>query len=279
MGKSILFYLILLAAGMMALKLLVLLMEPHLTFHPTRGAGVTPKERGIPFREIDLKTDDGETIYAWFLEHDHPDAEVVFFHGNAGNLSLWLEVLAKIYDHKFNVLALDYRGYGKSSGSPTEKGLYRDTEALIRYFWDQLHRPELPAVYWGRSLGGVAAAYATTIREPDGIILEATFPDKKSLLKHYPLLRILGLFSRYQLSTADFLSGLSCPVLVIHGDRDHVVPFSLGKKLFERLETKKYFYTVTGGRHNDLSAIGLGGYWQRLGQFVNELKDGQNPHP
>ncbi len=271
MGKSILFYLILLTTGIMALKILVLLLEPHLTFYPTKGTGITPTERGISFREINLKTDDGETIYAWFLEHDHPQAEVVFFHGNAGNLSLWLEVLAKIHDHKFNVLALDYRGYGKSSGSPTEKGLYLDTETLTRYFWEQIHRPKLPAVYWGRSLGGVAAAYATTIREPDGIILESTFPDKKTLLKYHPILRVLGFFSRYQLSTADFLSGLSCPALVIHGDRDHVVPFSVGKQLFERLGTKKYFYSVTGARHNDLSAIGQAEYWEHLKRFVKEL--------
>ena len=97
-----------------------------------------------------------------------------------------------MYHHSLTVLAVDYRGYGKSSGSPSEQGLYRDTEALLETFWREIHQPDQVVFYWGKSLGGPVAAYATTLRKPDGLILEATFPNKKSLLNHYPILKFLS---------------------------------------------------------------------------------------
>lgn len=267
-------YVLLLLAGVVALKFLVVFLEPRMTFFPLRGISLTPEDMGIRFQEIALTTRDGEKVYAWFLEQSRAETEVIFFHGNGGNLSLWLDFLVTLYEHPFTVLALDYRGYGKSTGSPSEEGLYQDTEALLEYFWKTLHRPGRKVVYWGRSLGGGMAAYACTIREPDGLILEAAFPSKKSLLSHYPVLSLLGLFSRYQFPTAEFLRSFSKPVLVIHGDRDRIVPLQEGQKLLAELRTKKDFYTVRGADHNNLHQVDPEGYRARVQEFVKAMNHG-----
>jgi uncharacterized protein len=277
MTKSTIFVLILITGGLLAIKLLVLFFEPRLTFFPTRGLINTPGQMGIPFREVSIRSDDGETICAWFLEQSEPVAELVFFHGNAGNLSLWQDFLISMYQHSFTVFAIDYRGYGKSTGSPTEQGVYLDAEALLQHFWDEIHSPGHKVIYWGRSLGGAVAAFASRVRQPDGLILEGTFPSLSSLLNHYPLLKVFSLFSTYRFATLEQLETVSCPVLILHGDRDEVVPLEQGKSLFDKLNMdKKYLHIVSGAHHNDIQYVDPENYWNRVIQFAEKLNDGQD---
>ncbi len=274
MAKVLLLSALGLLVGVTAVKLLVGVLEPHLTFFPLRGLTSTPQKAGIPYQEMMIPTRDGEDVHTWVLYHPEARAEVVFFHGNGGNLSLWLNFLLELYQQSLTVLALDYRGYGKSTGSPTEAGLYEDTAASVHHFWDHVHRPSSPVLYWGRSLGGVMAAYATTVRKPDGLVLEATFSDKGSLLHHYPLLRILATFSRYRFPTAEFLRDLDRPVLVIHGTHDEVVPFAEGQKLFHQLNTEKYFYEIRGADHGNLHLIEPEHYQAEVEKFIEKLESG-----
>jgi pimeloyl-ACP methyl ester carboxylesterase len=265
---------LLLAIGLLLalLKVLVPVLEPKLTFFPFREIPRTPREFGVDYQEFLIPTTDGVTICSWYLPVEDPVAEIIFFHGNSGNLSIGrLELFISIYRRGYSLFAFDYRGFGKSSGSPSEEGIYRDSAAATSYFWDKLHQPENKVVYLGRSLGGVAAAYAATVHLPNGVILEGAFPSKASLLRHYPLFWILSPFSRYELSPLEFLEKTPCPVLVIHGDQDQVVPLSEGQKLYERLETKKEFYLVNGAGHADHYLVGAESYWQRLKDFVSKL--------
>lgn len=275
--KTLLLSSLAVVAALVTLRFLVLFLEPRMTFFPIRGQSFTPAQLGIPFQELSIPTADGEMLCVWSLEHPQPRGEVVFFHGNGGNLSLWLEFLLVLHRQSLAVTALDYRGYGKSTGSPTEEGLYQDTSALINFFWARLHRPQNRVLYWGRSLGGIMAAYAATVRPPDGLILEAAFPSKQSLLNHYPLLKALAVFSRYRLPAAEFLENVACPVLIIHGNQDRIVPLAEGQKLFARLQGRKYFYEVQGADHNDLHLVDPQGYAARVGEFVEEIAHGQDP--
>ena len=260
--------------GLILLKLFVLYLEPHVAFFPMRGEHQTPDDVGIPFEAVSLMTDDGETIHSWLLKHPRPQAEVLFFHGNGGNLSIYLGLLAEMYLRSLTVFIFDYRGYGRSSGSPSETGIYKDTRAAVGYFWDNCHTPGAPVIYWGRSLGGVTASYASTLREPNGLILESTFPDKASLVKHYPLLGVLSLLSRYRFPTVEFLEDLSCPALVIHGDKDEIVPFLMGEKVFQGLPGEKYFYRISGARHNDTHKFDPEPYWGRVADFIQGTNNG-----
>ncbi len=278
MIKAILIVALLIAVAGFALRWLVTAVEPHLTFYPRQGLTDSPGDRGLDFEQVRIETQDGEELRAWFLPHSDPLAEVVFFHGNAGNLSLWLDFLSKLARQRLAVLAVDYRGYGVSSGSPTEEGLLLDARATVQAFWERVHHPDRKVVYWGRSLGGVAASYAASVREPDGIILEATFPDKRSLLHHYPVLRILSPFSKYRLATVDYLTNRRCPVLVVHGSQDSVVPVSQGRSLFEQLNAPKKLLIVEGAGHNDVEVIDPEVYWEGIATFLKALRDGPDSH-
>ncbi len=260
--------------GLIFLKLFVLYLEPHVAFFPMRGEHQTPDDVGIAFDAVSLKTDDGETIHSWLLKHPHPRAEVLFFHGNGGNLSVYLGLIAEMHHRSLTVFIFDYRGYGRSSGSPSERGLYQDTRAAVDHFWEHCHAPNATVIYWGRSLGGVTASYASTLRQPDGLILESTFPDKTSLAKHYPVLGVLSFLSRYRFPTVEFLEDLSCPALVIHGDEDEIVPFPLGEKVFQELRGEKGFYRISGARHNDTHKFDPEPYWRRVVDFMEGVKSG-----
>lgn len=258
---------IVLLALVAALMALVRLIEPRLAFFPTAGEDVTPRDFGARFDAVAIATADGERLHAWSLPADVPRAQVVYFHGNGGNLSVWAPILAALPRHGYSTLAVDYRGYGRSTGQPSERGLYRDVAAVLEYAWQ--HRDaRVPMVYWGRSLGTAMAAAAASVKPPDRIVLESGFPDAATLVRSSPLLALLALFSTYRFPTADMMRGVRVPVLVMHGDRDGVIPFQIGRALFDRLEDPKQFVTIRGGDHNDAVPPDAAAYWSAVEAFI-----------
>ena len=242
-------------------------IEPQFAFFPTAGEDTTPREFGARFDAITLSTADGERLHAWSMPAGAPRAYVVYFHGNGGNLSVWAPILVALPQRGYSVVAVDYRGYGLSTGQPSERGLYRDVDAVLEYAW-QHREPGVPIVYWGRSLGTAMAAHAASVKPPDRVILEAGFPDAATLVRSSPLLAFLTLFSSYRFATAALMRGVSAPVLVMHGDRDSVIPFDVGRALFDRLEGPKQFVTIRGGDHNDAVPPDATAYWSAVDAFI-----------
>ncbi len=277
MPKSLLWWGAALVGLLVLLRFVVIWAEPWMTFHPTRGSSASPRDYGVSFVEHRIPTSDGEVVVVWQLPHPNPVGELVFFHGNAGNLSLWLGFLIEAAQRGLSVTALDYRGYGESSGSPTESGLEKDVEATLELFWSKIHQSDRPVVYWGRSLGGPFAAYATRLRSPDALILEATFRNKNSLLRHFPVLRALNVFSRFRFPTLKHLKDSDCPILVVHGDRDTVVPLEEGEVLFEDLKEPKQFLLIPGGNHGGLQSVEPEIYWNTILEFVSAADRSPNP--
>jgi len=261
-----------LIAAAVGLRLLVAALEPSLVFFPLAGEDRDPSSAGVAYRRLELVTSDGQRLAAWQLEPDGPIADVVYFHGNGGNLSVWLPVLVELARSNLRVLAVDYRGYGTSTGRPSEQGLYRDAETVVRYA-QRSRSPGVsrPLVYWGRSLGGAVAAAASRVAAPDGLILESTFPDKAAVVRGNPILWALNLFSTYRFSTVDSLRDFSRPVLVMHGDRDSVIPFGVGRDLFEKLRGPKRFAVIRGGDHNDAFTVDDRTYWGPVLEFIAGL--------
>jgi fermentation-respiration switch protein FrsA (DUF1100 family) len=207
------------------------------------------------------------------MEHPTPRAQVIYWHGNGGNLSLWLEVFADIRRRGFSVLAVDYRGYGASGGSPGEKGIYQDADATVRHFAGHLRREGVPTVYWGRSLGSVVASYAAARSRPDALILESSFPDARSLFAANPLLLGLSYLSTYRFPTSRHLTGYTGPLLVIHGDADTLIPFTGGRKVFEMAPSRaKAFVALDGADHNEMYAH-RPDYWPAIDGFLEASKD------
>ena len=258
------------------LALMVRLLESSMAFYPTQGVQETPALAGLAFQDLRIPTADGETLHAWWLEHPQPRAQVVFFHGNGGNLSMWLDLFVGMRRRGLSVLAVDYRGYGASSGAPSEHGLYRDAEAVVSTFAERLRKGSAPVVYWGRSIGSPVAAHAAAQRRPDGLVLDTPMPDARSVLKSAPVMWILSFFSSYRFPTASLVERLDVPLLIVHGDGDTLVPHAAGRRVFEAARTqRKTFVTIPGAGHNDLDAVNPALYWQAIDAFVASLRPEQ----
>jgi uncharacterized protein len=242
--------------------------EPRFAFYPFRGETATPVEAGVPFTRFTIPTADGERLHAWHLPRQDAVAQVLYFHGNGGNLSVWSDVLIGFVRHGYEVVAIDYRGFGLSTGTPSEQGLYRDADAAIAYVDTHVRRQGLPLIYWGRSIGTAVAAYAANRREPDGIVLEAGFPNARAIFSDNPLMFALTLFATYRFPTAEFMMTVRAPALVIHGDEDSIIRYALGQRLYESLPGPKRFLTIRGGNHNDPRPPDATAYWTAVQEFV-----------
>jgi fermentation-respiration switch protein FrsA (DUF1100 family) len=218
-----------------------------------------------------VSTTDGERLRAWHLPREDARAQVIYFHGNGGNLSLWADILVGLWHQRLDVFAVDYRGYGLSTGRPSEQGLYRDADATVRYVSDRLRNAQVPLVYWGRSLGTVTAAYAAGQHPADGVVLESGFPSARTLLRSNPVLWLLSWFASYRFPTQEWMSQVRQPTLVLHGDQDSVIPFRLGQQLYEALPGPKTFVRIEGGDHNDPVPRVPHVYWSAVERFVTTL--------
>ena len=271
-----------LLAASALLLLLVRFLEPRFAFFPLRGEDTTPKDCGLPFEARTVETSDGERLRAWLIPNPEPRAIVVYFHGNGGHLSMWAPIICAVARQGFSVLAFDYRGYGISTGRPTESGLYRDVDAIIEHVWNALDPlqpfqpfqpllPVPPIIYWGRSLGVSMAAYAATRHAPAGVILESGFPEARSLFRAPSPMAFLALFSTYRFPAARFMRESKVPALVMHGDADNVIPYHLGRALHEAIPGPKEFFTIKGGDHNDATPPDERAYWQAVSRFVDRF--------
>jgi fermentation-respiration switch protein FrsA (DUF1100 family) len=254
-----------------ALWVIVLWGQPRVAFVPSRGVQQTPAAAGLTYTDVQVVTSDGIALHGWWMEHPSPRGQIIYWHGNGGNLSMWLPIYADLRRRGFSVLAVDYRGYGESAGSPSEKGIYRDAEAVIAHFARHLRRDRGPTIYWGRSLGSVVASFAAARQAPDALVLESTFPDARSIFAGNPLLFGLSFLSTYRFPTSRHLESYRGPLLVVHGDRDTLMPFAGGRKVFERSPSpRKSFLVLEGANHNDMYARHPE-YWPALDRFVESV--------
>jgi uncharacterized protein len=258
--------------ALVAIRWIVRLYEPQMAFYPSKGEDATPAAYGIPFTPLTVTTADGARLRVWHLSRRDAQAQVVYFHGNGGNLSMWSDVIVDIARHGFDVIAFDYRGYGVSTGSPTEQGLYRDADAVIELAHGRLRRADVPLVYWGRSLGTTVAAYASTVRRPGGVILEAGFPSARAVVQTNPVLAVLGWFASYEFPTARWMADSRVPALSLHGDADRVIPYSLGRELYDAIPGEKQFVTIKGGDHNDPTPRDAVTYWRAIEEFAGKRR-------
>lgn len=263
------------AAVVILLKLLVIWLEPRMAFFPVRGVQETPASAGVSYDDVSIRTADGETLHAWWLPHEEPRGQVIFWHGNGGNLSLWLPPVLEVHRRGFSVLTVDYRGYGASTGRPSETGVYRDADAAVRQFTAQLRQPESPVIYWGRSLGSTVAAYSATVEAPDALVLESPMPDVRAVLRANPILWLLSFLSSYRFPTSEFLETYEGPLLVVHGDADSIIPFRAGRRVYDRAPTgRKTFVALAGADHNDPYYLSAPEYWEAIDAFLTGLEPG-----
>jgi uncharacterized protein len=203
------------------------------------------------FEEFFIKTEDGETLNALLFKTSlRSKGLILYFHGNADNLQRWGKYAVDFTSLGYDILMMDYRGYGKSTGKPGERVLYKDALTVLRWTEKNLLYPKL--IIYGRSLGSAIASNLATIVNPDLLILETPFDELKGAVYEplKPLIYFLPFRSTF--SNKTFLSKVNCNKVIIHGDRDQVVPLSSALRLKEVLKEEDQFVIIEGGSHRNL---------------------------
>ena len=204
-----------------------------------------------PFDEHFIQTEDGESLNALLFKTQKPSKGLIlYFHGNADNLQRWGEYAVDFTKLGYDILLADYRGYGKSTGVPTEIDFYRDAMAILG--WAKANIPHSHLIIYGRSLGSAVASNLAMVANPDLLILETPFDDLKGAM-FAPLGPLLNFFSlHYEFSTKTFLAKVTCKKVIIHGSKDRVVRLSSALRLKPLLGADDRFVIITGGSHRNL---------------------------
>ena len=223
-------------------------LESNSIFHPTRDVLVDPSSIGLTFEDVYFKTKDGLKLNGWFLKNASAPSTLIYFHGNAGNISHRLEKIEMFHALGLNVFIIDYRGYGKSEGRPSEKGLYHDTLAAYDYLISRRDVDPEKLISYGDSLGGVFAIYLASQRKVKCLIADSSFSSSADVAKAiFPFVPAFLLATK--MDSAARVKNLAIPKLFIHSINDEIIPYALGEKLFEAACPPKENLKITGG-HN-----------------------------
>lgn len=245
-------------------------LENRMIFHPSASIDHTPSQVGLEFEDIFFTARDGARLNGWFVPHREARSTLVWFHGNAGNIGHRVENIRWLHDRvPLNIFIFDYRGYGRSQGSPSEEGTYLDGEAAL-----DLMRKKLGAdgakriILFGRSLGAAIATEMATRFESQGLILESPFVSIAEMARVlFPFVPI-GPLLRTRYDVRATIQKIQVPLLVLHGDRDEVIPFEQGKLVFAAAPEPKRFFAIAGANHNDTVVVGGESYFEQLKQFI-----------
>lgn len=247
------------------------LFQDGLLFFPSTEWVQTPDEVNLAYEDVTLETQDEEQLHAWWVPAHEHRGTLLFFHGNAGNVSHRLDSLRIFHDLGLSVLILDYRGYGRSTGTPDEEGLYLDAQAALDWLLEHQDVSTEDVLLFGRSLGAPVAAWLGQHHAFRGIILESGFTSVPDMgAEHYPFLPV-RMLARYDFATEHYIRDVQSPVLVVHSPDDEIVPFSHGQALYDAAPGDKTFLELEGD-HNRGFLISGTHYRQGLADFLDRTQ-------
>ena len=246
MAQSLIFILV---SVWVLLSLLLYIFQPKFVYFPYSSLQATPRDAGLPYEEVYLTTSDDLKIHGWFIPHDNPRATLLFLHGNGGNISHRLEKIWIYNQLALSVFIIDYRGYGLSESSPSEQGTYLDAEAAWNYLTQEQQIRASDIIIYGESLGGAVAAWLATRVDAGALIIESVFTSIRDMGKHYYPYMPVTLIARIKYPVLEYIREVLCPVLIIHSPADDIVPFHMGKSVYEAANQPKDFLELTGD-HN-----------------------------
>ncbi len=244
--------------------------QQNFIYFPHSEIVSTPKTIPLDYEDLTLTTSDGIEIHAWWVPNQNARATLLFLHGNAGNISHRLDSINIFHQMGFSVLIIDYRGYGKSTGKPTEEGTYIDAETAWLYLINEKKINSDEIVIFGRSLGGAIAAWLADKYPSAALIVESTFTSIPDISKHYYPYLPISLVARIIYPTIDRMSNINSPVLVIHSANDEIVPYKFGKELFNQANDPKTFLEINGG-HNDGFITSSDKYINGIEHFITNI--------
>lgn len=251
------------------------LVENRLVFFPSRFPdGIWQTEQlAVRPHEVFFETEDHVKLHGWHFKQDDAQATLLFLHGNAGNISHRLHFITHLMENlPVDVFIFDYRGYGKSEGSPSEEGVYRDARAAHKYLTESTPLAPEQIILHGRSLGGAVAIDLALEVTAAGLLLESTFSSGNDMARDMFKILPVWWFTTIKFDSQAKISAVGMPVLMLHGTDDGVVPFRLGKKLFEAAREPKKFVAIQGADHNDAYLIDARAFFGAIRDFFEQLQ-------
>lgn len=258
------------ASAYVLVFLLVQWLEYMSLYHP---AGLTgePVDPFMPFEDHMARTADGQYVNIWYFHNPAAQWTALLCHGNAGNNSHRMGQISALFRKSLSVAIFDYRGYGKSTGHPSEKGLYLDGDAVVRYLNEQLNIPAERIVVIGTSLGGAVAAELACHYGFRALILESTFTSKHDMAQTVIPFFPFRLFGRNQFVTIEKIKNVQLPVLIAHGTHDEMVPYSMSLDLLEAAPEPAFHYPIRDAMHNNCLSVGGENYLNAVICFIDSL--------
>ena len=264
-----------LALAYVAILFFTVLFENKLIYFPDVPGRLegdwSPK--GLPIEEVSMETEDGVKLHAWWIPAENAEFTFLAFHGNAANIANRAEVYRFLHALPVNVLAVEYRGYGRSEGTPREVGLYLDAEAAFQFVRREHAIPERRIIAFGQSLGTAVAADLAARHDLGGLVLEAPFASAKAMARRfYWFLPGLGFVLRTKFDTGQKLQSVKAAVLVVHCADDPVIPLAMGEEVYRVARPPKQFFRVDGYCHEEAALVDPGGYRAKLLEFLQGAK-------
>ena len=250
----------------------VFLMQGRMLYLPNmpgRELEMTPADAGMDYQDVSFEAADGVALHGWFVP-GASERVVLFFHGNAGNISHRLDSIRHFRNLGLSVFIIDYRGYGQSAGRTTESGIYRDADAAWRYLIETHGVRGSDIVLFGRSLGGSVASRLAATKRPLGLIVESSFTSVPDVAQElYPWLPVRWL-SHLRHATREHVKDAQCPVLVVHSRDDEIIPFHHGEAIFQAAPEPRTILELRGS-HNEAFLRDERRYVEGLGAFIASI--------
>ena len=248
----------------------LLMVASRAAYYPIKyPSGFWELQSKLCAEDVWLLTADGVRVHAWWVRAPQASLVTLYLHGNAGNVTHRFLPIREITAAGSSVLIIDYRGYGKSGGSPNEHGLYADAEAAYLYLLDHGYSAR-HIVLQGESLGTAAAVDLASRKECAGVVLEAAFTSGRDVAN--TVLPVIGPLLFRGFDSKSKIAKIHAPLLFFHGDRDEIIPLKLGRSLFEVALEPKWFVEIPEAGHNDLVETAGSAYRERLHELYGYLQ-------
>jgi fermentation-respiration switch protein FrsA (DUF1100 family) len=243
--------------------------EKGIVFFPERYIEATPKDYGLPeYEDVFFPAEDGTRLHGWYVHGPDDRAVLLWFHGNAGNISHRLDNLKRLHDAlQIPIFIFDYREYGLSEGEISKAGTFSDAYGALRYLNDEKGFQTSSVLLFGRSLGTALAVDIAGNKECLGVILEAAFTSTDDMMQMYAPFIPPQPASARKYDSLSLIDRIRSPVLFIHGQFDMTIPPSMARRLYDTANPPKDFYEIPGAGHNDTYLVGGNAYfsvWQKF---------------
>lgn len=244
-------------------------LERSFIFFPERELLAFPSNAGMEYEDVYFRCEDGVTLHGWFIPGQGKSV-MLFFHGNGGNISHRIEKIRLLCHPQISSFIIDYHGYGRSQGIPSEESCYLDALASWNYLIQERRIDSKQIVLFGESLGGAVTIDLASKKEVGAVILESTFTNIGAVMGRF----VPGLESllKGKFDSLSKIPHLKAPLLILHGDEDELVPYELGRSLFEKANEPKNFFTILGAHHNDTYDVGGKAYFEAVHQFMRQYR-------